>query len=93
MCSDDKIIAGGCGIIVAIILGVLCLVFYPSVFGNKAVADFSQTFNYADVAIGNSVKTYEIKKWTDYEGEQIQIWTKDGNVLLVSSLNTVLRKN
>ena len=70
-----------------------CYIFFPNWFGNKAVADLSYKFKYADVSLGGNVKTYKIKKWTDYDNsEQIQIWTEDGNVLLVSSFNTVLRK-
>jgi hypothetical protein len=39
-----------------------------------------------------SVKTIKIKSWLDYEGEQIQVTDRDGNVYLLSSFNTVLIK-
>lgn len=89
---EDLVVRGVAILLVLFAVALIIAVGWPFFLGNKGI-DFVGTFNYADVAIGNSVKTYEIKKWTDYEGEQIQIWTKDGNVLLVSSLNTVLRKN
>ena len=34
----------------------------------------------------------DIKKWNDYDGEQLQIVAKDGTVYLVSSYNTILIK-
>jgi hypothetical protein len=37
-----------------------------------------------------SMKTIKIKSWKDYEGEQIQVTDRDGNVYLLSSFNTVL---
>lgn len=39
-----------------------------------------------------SMKTIKIKSWRDYEGEQIQVTDRDGNVYLLSSFNTVLIK-
>jgi hypothetical protein len=32
----------------------------------------------------------QVKAWTDYEGEQIQITAKDGTVYLVNSVNCTL---
>ena len=37
-----------------------------------------------------SMKTIKIKSWRDYEGEQIQVTDRNGNVYLLSSFNTVL---
>ena len=39
---------------------------------------------------GNKEVVYDIKSWTDYDGEQIQIETTDGKIYLVSSFNTIL---
>jgi hypothetical protein len=36
------------------------------------------------------VKAIKIKRWKDYEGEQIQIIGKDGTVYLINSMNAVL---
>ena len=59
--------------------------------GNKKVFDTNYKFNYAYVVWpdGTSEKL-AIKSWKDYEGEQIQIETTDGNVYLFSSFNCVL---
>ena len=59
--------------------------------GNKKVFDTNYRFNYAYVVWpdGTSEKL-AIKSWKDYEGEQIQIETTDGNVYLFSSFNCVL---
>ena len=37
-----------------------------------------------------TMKTIKIKSWRDYEGEQIQVTDRNGNVYLLSSFNTVL---
>lgn len=61
--------------------------------GNKDLFDTNYTYNIAIIAWPDgAVKTIEIKQWTDYDGEQIQIIGKDGNVYLVSSYNCILIK-
>ena len=56
--------------------------------------DFIDTVWKYDTAItrwpDGTTKTIKIKKWCDYEGEQIQIIDFEGNVYLLSSVNTVL---
>ena len=47
-------------------------------------------FTKAITYIGNEKIELNIKKWNDYDGEQIQILTEDGKVYLVSSYNTIL---
>lgn len=37
-----------------------------------------------------SMKTIKIKRWKDFDGEQIQIIGKDGTVYLINSMNAVL---
>ena len=59
---------------------------------NKQIIDTSFTYNKAIINTGNEILTIKIKKWNDYEGEQIQIVSEDGTVYLVSSYNTVLIK-
>lgn len=61
--------------------------------GNYDTFDFVYTYNYAVVKWPDgSVKEIEIRSWTDYEGEQIQITDINGTVYLLSSVNCVLIK-
>ena len=79
-------------IIVIILLTItgLCIGCFPQIAGNKSWIDTQYRFTKAYITTGNGVIEVEIKKWNDYEGEQIQIISKDGTVYLVSSFNTVL---
>lgn len=76
---------------VGIFIG-LCLAMAALTSCNKAVFDFERTFDKAMITIGSETVIVEIDKWTDYEGEQLQIWTKDDDILLVSSYNCVFIK-
>lgn len=73
------------GIIIATILILLGLTGC-----NKQIIDLKYTYNKAICNIGGTYKEIEIKKWNDYEGEQLQIIDKDNNVYLVSSFNCTL---
>lgn len=59
---------------------------------NKQVFDFEYSFDKAICNIGNEVKEIKIDKWTDYDGEQLQIRGTDGNIYLVSSVNCTFIK-
>lgn len=60
--------------------------------GNKEIFDTTYTFDYAIVSLPNGdIIEGEIKSWTDYEGEQLQITFENGDTYLVSSLNAVLK--
>ena len=59
---------------------------------NRQVVDAKLKFDKAYVKIGDEWKVIEVKKWMDYEGEQIQITTEDGTVFIVSSMNIILYK-
>ena len=80
------------GVIGAIILVIIivCVSFYPYIFGNKEYGDFKQKYDYAIVQRFDGEQKIEISSWRDYEGEQIQITDFSGNVYLVSSYNTIL---
>lgn len=52
--------------------------------GNKDIWDTNYTFDYAECYLNNEYQKYEIDKWSDYDGEQIQIKTKDGDIYLLS---------
>lgn len=62
--------------------------------GNKDMWDTNYTYDTAIISWPDgTVKTVEIKQWTDYsDGEQIQIIAEDGTIYLVSSYNCVLIK-
>ena len=71
-----------CGLLIALTL---------SSCGNYDMFDTNYTFDYAIIAFPDGTsKKVEIKTWTDYEGEQIQIEDVDGNIYLVNSVNCVL---
>ncbi len=57
---------------------------------NKDVWDFKYTFNKAIIVNGDTATIVEIDKWTDYDGEQLQIITKDGTIIVTSSFDTKL---
>ena len=58
--------------------------------GNYTVMDTKFTFNKALIFGENTVTIVEIEKWTDYDGEQLQIQTTDGAFILTSSFDTKL---
>ena len=58
--------------------------------GNYKLIDTKFTFNKAIIFGDNTATIVEIQKWTDYDGEQIQIQTKDGTFILTSSFDTKL---
>lgn len=98
MDSDDFTIYGALALLISLIVGFFGLIgwscYNENIRGNKKILDTAFTYNYADVYFPNGEKkTIEINKWSDYEGEQIQIWSKDGNRYLISSFNTILRQN
>ena len=74
-----------------LILCMILLILSLSSCGNYMLIDTNYQFDYAIIAFpdGTSQKI-EIKAWTDYEGEQIQIEDTDGNIYLVNSVNCVL---
>jgi hypothetical protein len=79
---------------IAAIVAILALVVATFTGCNFWGYDFIDTnyhFNKAIVKMPDgSVEVWEIKKWSDTEGEQLTITTKDGTRYLVSSINCVL---
>ncbi len=69
--------------------GIYKFIFARTV-GNKTAVDLSYTYKKAIVYMNNEKLELNVKTWTDYEGEQIQIITEDDKVYLVSSFNTIL---
>ena len=69
----------------------VCIVLGLSGCGNMDMFDTNFTFNKAYVHWPDgTMKVIDIKQWSDYAGEQIQIIGKDGNIYLVNSVNSVL---
>lgn len=59
--------------------------------GNKQVIDATYKFDKAIVKMpSGEVMEIELKKWGDYDGEQLQLVSTDDTVYLVSSYNCVL---
>lgn len=59
---------------------------------NYQVFDVKYTFNYAYCDYEYLPKEIKINKWSDYDGEQIQIIDDSDNVLLISSYHCILTK-
>lgn len=60
---------------------------------NKQMVDLTYNYDKAIIDLQNGeVIEVEIRSWSDYEGEQLQITAKDGTVYLVSSFNCTLIK-
>lgn len=57
---------------------------------NKSVFDTNYSFDKAIIYRNGTEQVVNIKKWDDYEGEQIQLTLDDGSVVLVSSYNCIL---
>lgn len=57
---------------------------------NYDLIDTNHTFNKAIVNFNNQIIVLDVKQWTDYDGEQLQLILRDGSVILVSSYNTIL---
>lgn len=57
---------------------------------NQQVMDVKLKFNKAIIFHDDSATIVEIKKWNDYDGEQLQLITEDGLVIVTSSFDTKL---
>lgn len=76
-----------------IVLSLLAVMLLFTITGcNKQIVDLDYNYNKAICNIGGEVKEIEIKKWKDYDGEQIQIKDKKGNTYLMSMNNCTLIK-
>lgn len=74
--------------VIAIILALVVIVVCFTGCGgyNKQILDTNRHYNRAIIQLANGeVVEVEIDKWSDYEGEQLQIIAKDGTVYLTSS--------
>lgn len=60
--------------------------------GNKDMWDSEKKFNFALESNNGVVSIVGVDKYYDYEGEQVQISTRDGLIILTSTMNTELIK-
>lgn len=67
-----------------IVIITILIILFGSTGCNRTVLDLNHTFDYAECYLNNEYKRYDIKKWTDYDGEQIQIQTVDDKTYLLS---------
>lgn len=79
-------------ICILLVMAIVCaLCFALGGCANYDVWDMHYQFDKAIVKMPDGeVREIDIDMWADYEGEQIQIKARDGNVYLVSSFNCVL---
>ena len=86
----NKNVARGLCIILAIAVVVL-IVCMCTGCGNVQMVDTVYTYGRAIIEMpGGEVIEVDIKKWGDYDGEQLQITAEDGTIYLVSSFNCIL---
>lgn len=78
--------------IITIILGIILIIMilFTATGCNKQIFDFKYTYDYAICDLKGLPERIDIYKWSDYEGEQIQIVSTDGNTYLVNSMYCAL---
>jgi hypothetical protein len=75
--------------LVLLIITIICL--FSGCGWNKQIIDLNYNYDTAIIELPNgTVETVAVKKWNDYEGDQIQVVSKDGTVYLVHSSDCVL---
>ncbi len=55
-------------------------------FFNRTIIDFQYGFNNGIISNNNSASSISMKKWCDYEGEQLQVVLPNGDLMLTSSV-------
>lgn len=59
--------------------------------GNQTMFDTTYTFDYAIIELPNGkIVEGEVEEWRDYEGEQLQVKMKGGDIYLTSTYNCTL---
>ncbi len=78
--------------IIALILLIICMVcLFTGCGWNRQIIDLNYDYDTAMISFPDGTcETIAVKKWCDYEGEQIQIISKDGTVYLTHAENVVL---
>lgn len=55
-------------------------------FFNRTIVDFQYGFNNGIISNDNSASSISMRKWCDYEGEQLQVVLPNGDIMLTSSI-------
>jgi hypothetical protein len=59
--------------------------------GNYTMLDTTYTFDYAIIELPNGeIVEGEVEEWCDYEGEQLQVKMKNGDIYLTSTYHCTL---
>ena len=74
-------------LITCITLTIIAIIILCVTGCNKEVFDTTYTFNKIVCNYNGDEFELKIKSWKDYDGEQLQIKTYDGNVYLLSANN------
>lgn len=77
--------------IIAIATGIVLAIIFCLTGCNKQIIDTKRTFKTAMCRYDGYSFNLKIKKWNDYEGEQIQIIDETGHTYLISTNNCFLR--
>lgn len=73
---------------------MICVMVFALSGCNYRLIDAEWGFDTALIELpGGEAISVEIKSWTDSEGEQLTITSKDGTVYMVSSINCTLIKH
>lgn len=73
-----------------VIILILLILTVMLVGCNKQIIDLKLKYDRAYCKIGDEWLDFPIKKWNDYDGEQLQLILEDDTVLLVSSYYCIL---
>lgn len=80
--------------LIALIITIIIVICLAGIMEgcNYQMIDFDYDYDYAIINLGGEYKKIPISSWRDYEGEQIQIKDRDGNIYLTNSYNCTLVK-
>lgn len=74
-----------------LLVAMICAIVFALTGCNYSYFDTKWNFDTAMIELpGGEVVSVEVKSWSDAEGEQLTIMSKDGTVYMVNSMNCVL---
>jgi len=79
---------------IVLVLFVIAIIFLSGCSnGNHVIFSRTGQFDYALVHNGINMMKIELEKWSEYGDGKLQLWSTDGKVYLVNSVNTILVKD